>query len=206
MKVSGIRNQIRTISQVVKNNKNEALSIARRYSQTKNVNKATAKVIEAKSVIKHVLQPFFDWASKKSDTIKVIKETANKVNRNINKHIGRAIDKNPKASKIIASVKGVDASLPTIGSAALVVTGVKDVKDAKKDKGTAAGIKEAGKSIVRVTTSAAMATAGALLVPVPGMATAGWLVGENIAKLAVGKPYSAKNKDQEKQEIKTDKD
>ncbi len=201
MKVSGISNQIRTISQVVKNNKNEAVSIARRYSQTKNVNKATAK-----AVIKHVLKPFFDWASKKSDTIKVIKETANKVNRNINKHVGRAIDKNPKASKIIAGVRGVDASLPAIGTAALVVSGVKDVKDAKKEKGTTAGIKEAGKSFVRVTTSAAMATAGALLVPVPGMATAGWLVGENLAKLAVGKPYSAKNKTPEDKEVKIDKD
>lgn len=206
MKVSGISNQIRTISQVVKNNKNEAISIARRYSQTKNVNKATAKIIEAKSVIKHVLQPFFNWASKKSDTIKVLKETANKVNRNINKQVGRAIDKNPNASKVIASIKGIDTSLPAIGTAALVVSGVKDVKDAKKDKGTTAGIKEAGKSFVRVTTSAAMATAGALLVPVPGMATAGWLVGENLAKLAVGKPYSAKNKVQEELEVKTEKD
>ncbi len=206
MKVSGISNQIRTISQVVKNNKNEAVSIARRYSQTKNVNKATAKVVEAKAVIKHVLKPFFDWASKKSDTIKVIKETANKVNRNINKHVGRAMDKNPKASKIIAGVRGVDASLPAIGTAALVVSGVKDVKDAKKEKGTTAGIKEAGKSFVRVTTSAAMATAGALLVPVPGMATAGWLVGENLAKLAVGKPYSAKNKTPDDKEVKIDKD
>ena len=194
MSVSFVANQFKSVGNIIKQQRKEGLCIAKRVSQIKKLNKPETKIVEFKAVVRNVVKPFFDWASSKSDTVNVIKNTANKVKRNINKHVGRAVTANPNASKIIAGVKGVDASLPVLGSAALVVTGVQDIKDAKKDKGTMAGVKEAGKSFVRVVASAACATAGALLVPVPGMATAGWLAGETIAKLTVGKSYSAKNK------------
>lgn len=197
MKIPPINNsvsQVKNIARTVRANGKEGVQIARRVSQLKGSNAFAGKMLEFKSFIKHAVAPFFEWAAGKSNTVKTIVDTSKKVSRNITKNVGRAVEKNPKASKFVAGLKGVDASLPALGSAALVVTGIKDVNDARKNEGTAAGVKEAGKSAVRVTTSAALATAGAILLPVPGMATAGWLAGEKLANLVVGKPYSSKDK------------
>ena len=181
------------VLKTAKANGTEGVAIARRVSKMKQSGAVAQKILETKSFIKHAINPFLKWASDKSPTIGTILKTSNKVSRNINKCIGRAVEKNPNASKVIAGIKGVDASLPVLGTAALAVTGAKDINQARKEEGTAACIKEAGKSAVRLTTSAALAATGAFLVPVPGMATAGWLAGETLANLAVGKPYSVKH-------------
>ena len=184
---------VKNVLKTAKNNGYNGVEIAKRVSKIKQNSPIAQKMLEAKGFLKHAISPFFKWAAEKSPTIGTILNTSNKVSRNINKSIGRAIEKNPNTSKIMAGIKGVDASLPVLATAALTVTGANDVKQARKEEGAAAGFKEVGKSMVRLTTSAALAATGAVLVPVPGMATAGWLAGETLANLAVGKPYSTKH-------------
>lgn len=196
MKVNLAKNtqtSVKNITKQMRQKGQRGIQIARRYTQTNNTNFVSSKLLEIKSFIKYAVTPFFSWASEKSKTVETLFKTTKQISKNITKSVNETKAKNPKTSKIIGTVKGIDESIPIIGSAALTVAGIKDIKEATKNEGTMAGVKETGKSVARVTTSAAIAAAGALLIPVPGMATAGWLTGESLANLAFGEPYSSKN-------------
>lgn len=194
MKVQVIKPYITNMSKVanaVKKSTHNGVQIAHRTSEIKGLSKFSRKALQYRTAITHAMEPFIKWASEISESTKTIVETGKTIGKNINKSVARATSKNPKSSKFVAGVRGGYKSLPDVGDALLSVSGINDVKAAKKAAGTIAGVKEAGKSALRVTSSATLAAAGTV-VPVPGLSVAGWLVGEKLANSIVGKPYTIK--------------
>lgn len=94
-------------------------------------------------------------------------------------------------SKIGGTIKGLGKRAPLIGTALMVAFELPNIFKATKDGGLIAGAAEAGKSGVRIAAGVACGAIGAALLGPVG-SIAGFLIGDMLGKLVVGKSYSEK--------------
>ena len=106
--------------------------------------------------------------------------------------------------KITGAVKGCGKAMPVLFAGLLVLGEIPNVYKAVRDKGVVQGLKEVGKTAVRLTAGAACGTIlGAVLAPIPGGSLVGgmggWMLGDWLASKIVGKSYSEKVEEAEEQ-------
>ena len=93
--------------------------------------------------------------------------------------------------KLGKSLKFLGKKLPIIGTALMVAFEIPNIVKATKDGGLIKGIAEAGKSALRLAAGIGLGAVGAAFLGPVG-AFAGFIVGDWIGKLVVGKSYSEK--------------
>ena len=106
--------------------------------------------------------------------------------------------------KLTGAIKGCGKAMPALFAGLLVLGEIPNVYKAVRDKGVVQGLKEVGKTAVRLTAGAACGTIlGALLAPIPGGSLVGgmggWMLGDWLASKIVGKSYSEKVAEAEEQ-------
>ncbi len=93
--------------------------------------------------------------------------------------------------KIGGTLKGLGKRAPLLGTVLMVAFELPNIFRASKDEGLLAGAAEAGKSAVRIAAGTALGAVGtALLGPVGSIV--GFIVGDMLAKVVVGKSYTEK--------------
>lgn len=98
--------------------------------------------------------------------------------------------------KIGGTFKQLTKRIPLIGTALMVAFEIPNIVKAAKDGGLVAGAAEAGKSGLRLAAGIALGAIGtAILGPIGSFA--GFIVGDYLGKLIVGKSYSEKQADRE---------
>lgn len=163
--------------------------VARRASRIHDAETVRTRVAEGTGYVSGAIKPVMDGLSSCSDSIGVISDTVKKVSRNVRASKNTALSENPNASSIKAKLEGLKKSAPEIKSALKEITGVNDIKAAKHEKGTIAGVKETAKAFARVSLSGILYVAGNF-VPVPGTGLAGYILGEKVANTVFGKPFT----------------
>lgn len=101
-------------------------------------------------------------------------------------------------SKIGGTLKGLGKRAPLIGTALMVAFELPNIIKATKDGGLINGAAEAGKSGVRIAAGIACGAIGAAILGPLG-SIPGFIVGDILGKLVVGKSYSEKKEAQKQQ-------
>lgn len=100
--------------------------------------------------------------------------------------------------KLGKSLKFLGKKLPIIGTALMVAFEIPNIVKATKDGGLIKGLAEAGKSALRLAAGIGLGAVGAAFLGPVG-AIAGFIVGDLVGKLVVGKSYSEKQAEKEEQ-------
>lgn len=93
--------------------------------------------------------------------------------------------------KIKGALKGCGKAMPALMASLMILGEIPNVIKAVKEKGVMQGVKEVGKTMVRLTAGAAFAAVGAAFVPYVG-GMAGWMLGDYLATKIVGKSHTEK--------------
>ena len=106
--------------------------------------------------------------------------------------------------KLTGAIKGCGKAMPALFAGIMVLGEIPNVYKAVRDKGVVQGLKEVGKTVVRLTAGAACGTIlGAALSFIPGgsilSGMGGWMLGDWLASKVVGKSYSEKIAEAEEQ-------
>ena len=101
-------------------------------------------------------------------------------------------------SKIGGTLKGLGKRAPLLGTALMVAFELPNIIKATKDGGLINGAAEAGKSGVRIAAGIACGAIGAAILGPLG-SIPGFIVGDILGKLVVGKSYSEKKEAQKQQ-------
>lgn len=92
--------------------------------------------------------------------------------------------------KLTGALKGCGKAMPALFAGIALLAEVPNVVKAVKEKGIIQGIKETGKTAVRLTTGAIGGALGSLI-PIPFLGTMiGWSIGERLGAKLVGKSYT----------------
>lgn len=92
--------------------------------------------------------------------------------------------------------KELGKRLPLLGSALMVAFEIPNIYTATKDEGLVSGIFEAGKSTARLAGGAAAAAIGQAICPIPLVGgLLGWMIGDKLVSMVVGKSYSEKKEE-----------
>lgn len=109
----------------------------------------------------------------------------------------KAAGKNVIKGKFSGLGKALGKKMPLIGSLMMLAFEIPNIFKATKEEGLISGGTEVVKAGVRLGFGAVGAALGSLI-PVPFVGNlVGWMVGEAIGKLIVGKPYTEKKEQQE---------
>lgn len=105
-----------------------------------------------------------------------------------------AASKNAFFGGLKGSLGAIGKRLPLLGGILLLATEISNVNGGMKEGGIIGGAKEAGKSVARVGTGMLGMAIGTALIPVPVVGSiVGYMAGDFLAKLVVGKNYSERN-------------
>ncbi len=96
--------------------------------------------------------------------------------------------------KIKGGIKGVGKTMPALFAFLTLAGEIPNAYKATKEKGIGQGVKEIGKTAVRLTTGALFGAIGSAILPVGG-SIVGWMVGDWIGSKLVGRSYSEKAED-----------
>ena len=98
------------------------------------------------------------------------------------------------------SLGAVGKRLPLLGGILMLAAEIKNINGGMKEGGVIGGVKEAGKSVARVGTGMLGMALGTALIPVPVVGSiVGYMAGDWIAKLVVGKNYTERQLEAEVQ-------
>lgn len=164
-------------------------NVARRASRIHEAGSVRTKIAAGTGYVSGAVQPVVNGLSNCSDSIGVITDTIKKVSRKMRASKNTALSEDPKASALKAGMKGLKQATPELKSALKEITGVNDIKAAKKEKGTITGVKETAKAAARVSLSSLLYVAGSFI-PVPGTGLAGYILGEKVVNTVLGKPFT----------------
>lgn len=96
------------------------------------------------------------------------------------------------------AIKGMGKAMPALFAGLAVLGEIPNLYKSVKEKGVIQGIKEVGKTAVRLTAGAIGGALGTALIPVPVLGSmGGWMLGDWIASKIVGKSYSEQVAEQE---------
>lgn len=97
------------------------------------------------------------------------------------------------------AIKGVGKAMPALFAFLTIAGEIPNAYKATKEQGIGQGLKEVGKTAVRLTTGALFGAIGSAILPVGG-SIVGWMVGDWIGAKIVGRSYSEKaaNKKEQK--------
>lgn len=102
-----------------------------------------------------------------------------------------AASKNAFLGGLKGSLGAIGKRLPLLGGIILLATEIGNINGGMKEGGILGGAKEAGKSVARVGTGMLGMAIGTALIPVPVVGSIiGYMAGDYLAKLVVGKNYS----------------
>ncbi|MCM1264785.1 MAG: hypothetical protein NC200_01180 [Candidatus Gastranaerophilales bacterium] len=183
--MNSIKSGIHSVSQ----NASSYQEVASRTAQIHNLSQAQSNILKDKGWIIGLFRPIFRKLVNISDSFSVLSSTMQSTSRNIRKAVCVAKEENPDASKIKAKIQGVKESIPEIKKALKEISGINDVKAATQAEGKLRGTIEAGKAFARTASIASFSTIGTLI-PIPGGTILGWLGGEKLADLCLGKPFT----------------
>lgn len=192
-KIKPIVNEIRTGINSVTQSATSYKEVAARAAEIHNLPASKANILKGKGWIIGLLKPIIKKLSNFSDNFQLLSETMKSTARNIHKSVRRAQTDTPEVSKLQARINGIKESIPEIKNALNEISGINDIKAATQAGGTIKGSVEAGKAIVRNASITGMATLGTLT-PLPGGTLIGWVAGEKLAELCVGKPFTKQAK------------
>ena len=108
--------------------------------------------------------------------------------------------KNSFLGGLKGSLGAVGKRLPLLGGILMLAAEIKNINGGMKEGGVIGGVKEAGKSVARVGTGMLGMALGTALIPVPVVGSiVGYMAGDWIAKLVVGKNYTERQLEAEVQ-------
>ncbi len=171
----------------------EGKNTAERAGKMQHLGPAQINMAKGKGLINGAFKPLIDGLTDMSPNFQTLVNTCKKVQRNMKIAVNKAVKENPDASITKAKIQGIKKSKPAVKSAINEIVGVNDIEAAIEKNGEKAGIKEAGKAMVRLTSSLSLFVAGNF-VPIPGMSGAGWIAGEKLTELLFGKPFTKQAK------------
>lgn len=106
--------------------------------------------------------------------------------------------KNSFIGGLKGSLGAIGKRLPLLGGVLMLAAEVKNINGGMKEGGLLGGAKEAGKSIARVGTGMVGMAIGTALIPVPVVGSIiGYMAGDWLAKLVVGKNYTERQAEAE---------
>lgn len=109
-----------------------------------------------------------------------------------------AASKNAFLGGLKGSLGAIGKRLPLLGGIILLATEISNINGGMKEGGIVGGVKEAGKSVARVGTGMLGMAIGTALIPVPVVGSiVGYMAGDFLAKLFVGKNYSERKAEAE---------
>ncbi len=144
--------------------------IAQRAAKIYKLNKAQTAIASGKATVVGGVTPIVDKVASVSDSFGVVAKTLGKMKR-----------------------KGVKKAKPEIKEAVKEIAGINDIKAATEAGGVARGVLETGKAATRLTTTLGLFIAGNF-VPFPGVSLVGWVTGEKLTNLLLGKPFTKQAK------------
>lgn len=144
--------------------------VANRAAKMYKINKAKAAIASGQATIVGGMTPVMDQVISSSDSFGVVAKTLGKMKR-----------------------KGIKKAKPDIKEAVKEIAGVNDIKAATEAGGVARGMLETGKAATRLTSTLGLFIAGNF-VPFPGMSLVGWVTGEKLANIILGKPFTKQAK------------
>lgn len=103
------------------------------------------------------------------------------------------------------ALSGLGKRMPLIGTLMVAVTELPNIYSAFKDLGFLGGVKEVGKTGLRLGAGMTGAAIGQALIPIPGIGAligglVGYMVGDGLMSKVVGKSYSEKKAEAEEQQ------
>ena len=140
--------------------------VAERAAKRYQLSKTQAAIASGKATVVGAMNPVVDKISSISDSFGVVAKTLGKMKR-----------------------KGIKKAKPEIKQAVKEIVGINDIKAATEAGGIAKGVLETGKAATRLTTTLGLFAAGNL-VPLPGISLVGWVTGEKLANILLGKPFT----------------
>ena len=171
----------------------ESKNTAERAGKLQHLTPTQINIAKGKGLINGAFKPLIGGLTDMSPNFQTLINTYKKVQRNMKIAVNKAVEENPDASKTKAKIQGIKKSKLAVKSAINEIVGINDIDAAIEKSGEKAGIKEAGKAMVRLTSSLSLFVAGNF-VPIPGMSGVGWIAGEKLTELIFGKPFTKQAK------------
>lgn len=117
---------------------------------------------------------------------------------NVGSKAATAASKNAFLGGLKGSLGAIGKRLPLLGGVMLLAAEIKNINGGMKEGGIVGGAKEAGKSVARVGAGMLGLAIGTALIPVPVVGSiVGYMAGDFLAKLVVGKNYSERKAEAE---------